>query len=323
MIYLGIVVLLFLAILSYFKIADRFNIIDKPNQRSSHTLITIRGGGIIFPIAALLWFAFFGFRYPYFTLGLFFIAIISFADDRLTLSTKPRLAVHLLSVGLMLYGLGFINFEWYYWALGFVLVIGWLNAFNFMDGINGITAFYALAVLVPLVYINKELTFVEMPLMYVVGISLLIFAWFNARKKARTFAGDIGSVSMGFILAFLLISLLIETQRWVYILFVAVYGIDAVLTIVQRLLRGDNIFQAHRTHLYQYLANEVGWSHISVSVIYTLVQLFISALVLVMVSGEVEEIYFGVLLVVLGLFYLMVKLPIQRKLVAIIPKKKE
>jgi len=300
----------------YLKIANRLNIIDKPNERSSHTHITIRGGGVIFPLAALLWFFFFGADFPFFILGLTLISIISFIDDRLTISTKPRLVVHLLSVALMLVELGFSDFPWYVWIFGFVLIIGWLNAFNFMDGINGITTFYALSVLLPIWYVNREYASVDPSLLYLIGLSLIVFAFFNARRKAKTFAGDVGSISMGFILAFILISLVIETGQWEYVLFVSLYGIDAVLTIAQRIIRKEDIFKAHRFHLYQYLANEVKCSHLSVSTIYALLQLVVSGLALMLLQIGAPSWAFILLLIVLGFIYLILKFIVFEKHVA-------
>lgn len=307
MIYLLLTGFLLIAMLTYFKLADKFNIIDTPNQRSSHYYITIRGGGIIFSIAALLWFAFFGATYPFFILGLALIAAISFADDRLTLSTKPRLAVHLISVALMLSELGFGSYAWYYWLIGFVLIIGWLNAFNFMDGINGITAFYALSVLLPLWYLNKYLEFTQNSFIYIQGIGILVFAFFNARKKARTFAGDVGSVSMAFILAFLLLQLILATKRWEFILLFAVYGVDAVLTIIHRLVKGENIFQAHRSHLYQYLANECAWPHLRVAALYAVLQLLVSLIIISFMNSAFFSSLALVLLTLLCLLYISAK----------------
>ncbi len=315
MIYGVIFLLLVLAILGYFKIAYYFNIIDKPNERSSHSIITIRGGGVIFSVAAILWFLLFGFQYPFFIVGLVLISIISFLDDRLTLSTKPRLAVHLLSVALMLYQLSFANFAWYWWLVGFILIIGWLNAFNFMDGINGITSFFSLAVLLPLWYVNNQTPFIETSLLISIGLSLVVFSYFNARKKAKTFAGDVGSISMGFILAFVLIALMLKTGNWVYVIFVAVYGIDAVLTIAQRLLRNENIFKAHRSHLYQYLANEAKWSHILVSIIYAVFQFLISVFVIIMVTFNLSSLSFILMLFALALFYIVIKISVTKRYV--------
>ena len=293
--------------LGYIRIAGRLNIIDKPNQRSSHHQATIRGGGMIFSVGVLLWFFSSGFNYQWFTTGVVLIAVISFLDDIYGLSTRPRLAVHLISVGLLLIDLGLAEVAWYWWLLAIVLIIGWINAFNFMDGINGITAFYTLAVLLPLYWLNHQVAFVETSLIYCVGLATLVFSYFNARKRARCFAGDVGSVSMAFILAFFLTKLILITMQWYWILLVAVYGIDSVITIVQRLGRGENIFKAHRTHLYQYLANESGYHHVFVAGLYATIQLLVSVLVILLFELELSTLYGVILLALLSLGYLFVK----------------
>lgn len=301
------VIVLFASMKGYLYLAQRFNIIDHPNERSSHQNITIRGGGIIFPIAVILWFLRFGQPYPWFATGLVLIAIISFLDDRFTLNTRPRLAVHLGAVFLLLWQSGFATLPGWAWLAAFILVIGWLNTFNFMDGINGITVFYALSVILPIWFLNQDLALVQDSLLYVIGISLLVFAWFNARKRARTFAGDVGSVSMGFVLAFLLIQLILATGQWYWVLLVSVYGVDSVITILQRLQRRENIFEAHRTHLYQYLANELGRPHVSISLAYALIQLAISALTVFAFRQNWSPWWGGVALLLLALLYILLK----------------
>jgi UDP-GlcNAc:undecaprenyl-phosphate GlcNAc-1-phosphate transferase len=280
MIYFLWTLILFVFIQLYFKVADRYNIIDKPNKRSSHTQITIRGGGIIFPFAVLLWSVFNGLSYPFFLAGLLSIATISFIDDVVTLPNRSRLAVHLISVLLLFYEAGIFNFEWYWWIIALILTIGWINAFNFMDGINGITAFYSISALISFLVTNYKYHFIEDELIWTMSIAVVIFSIYNARKKAKTFAGDVGSVSMAFILGFLMIRLVIISKQWEYILFFSVYGVDAVLTIMHRLIKRENIFEAHRTHLYQYLANERRISHLSVSALYACLQLGVNALLL-------------------------------------------
>ncbi|AEV34267.1 MraY family glycosyltransferase [Owenweeksia hongkongensis] len=316
MIYTVVSVLLVVAILLYFRIADRYNIIDKPNERSSHSSVTIRGGGIIFPIAILLWFLFFGFQYPWFTLGVLLISVISFLDDILTLSTKPRLAIHLLSVALLMYDLGIYSFPAYWWIIAFVLIIGWINAFNFMDGINGITAFYAISVLIPVGVYNMMQEVLPLSLILISAISAVIFAFFNARKKAKTFAGDVGSVSMAFIIAFLLITIILATGRWEFICFVAVYGVDAVLTIIHRLSKKENIFKPHRSHLYQYLANEMKVPHIGVAALYAFLQLMISFVVIKLIDSQLLPLVAFSILVVLSVIYTFAKSRILRTIKA-------
>lgn len=300
-------------ILIYFFLAKKLAIIDKPNERSSHSVITVRGGGIVFPLAVLLWFVQTGFQFPLFVLGVTLLASISFIDDIRPLSTLPRLVIHFLAVILILYDLGFQAYSWYWWLIAFILSIGWINAFNFMDGINGITAFYALAVLIPILKVNTTADFIDSDLIVYVSISLIAFSIFNARPRALCFAGDVGSVSMASIISFLMIALISKTGKWEYILFVSLYGIDTVLTIIQRLIKGENIFKAHRTHLYQYLANEMGWGHLKVAGLYAVIQLVISFLLLWISVIFSAQVFTLSLMAILVLVYIMVKRQVMQK----------
>ena len=278
MYYLIILVLLFLAELFYFKVADKYNIIDKPNERSSHTRITLRGGGVIFYFGALVYFLTSGFEYPWFMLALTFVAIISFIDDIRSTSQKLRLVFHFSAMALMFYQWGLFSLSWWWIIIALIICIGIINAYNFMDGINGITGGYSLVVLLSLAYINEEVTpFVEQDLIYTVIMSVLVFCFFNFRKKARCFAGDVGSVSIAFILLFLLGKLIIQTGDFSWIILLSVYGVDSVLTIFHRLMLHENIGLPHRKHLYQLMANELRIPHVAVSVIYMVLQFLIVA----------------------------------------------
>lgn len=278
MYYLIILVLLFLAELFYFKVADKYNIIDKPNERSSHTRITLRGGGVIFYFGALVYFLTSGFEYPWFMLALTFVAIISFIDDIRSTSQKLRLVFHFSAMALMFYQWGLFSLSWWWIIIALIICIGIINAYNFMDGINGITGGYSLVVLLSLAYINEEVTpFVEQELIYTVIMSVLVFCFFNFRKKARCFAGDVGSVSIAFIFLFLLGKLIIQTGDFSWIILLSVYGVDSVLTIFHRLMLHENIGLPHRKHLYQLMANELRIPHVVVSVIYMVLQFLIVA----------------------------------------------
>ena len=278
MYYLIILVLLFLAELFYFKVADKYNIIDKPNERSSHTRITLRGGGVIFYFGALVYFLTSGFEYPWFMLALTFVAIISFIDDIRSTSQKLRLVFHFSAMALMFYQWGLFSLSWWWIIIALIICTGIINAYNFMDGINGITGGYSLVVLLSLAYIDEEVTpFVEQDLIYTVIMSVLVFCFFNFRKKARCFAGDVGSVSIAFILLFLLGKLIIQTGDFSWIILLSVYGVDSGLTIFHRLMLHENIGLPHRKHLYQLMANELRIPHVVVSVIYMVLQFLIVA----------------------------------------------
>lgn len=309
MIYLYIAILLFAAELVYFKIADRFNIIDKPNERSSHSSITLRGGGIIFYIGVLFYFILSGFQYPYFFLGLTLMTLVSFADDILELSNRIRLSIHLVSVLLMGYQLNAFVLPWFYLLITFIVVIGVINAYNFMDGINGITACYSLAIAGLLAIVNSKLGFIDQELILFTLIATAVFAFFNFRKKAKCFAGDVGSVAMAYILLFIIASLIVYTQNLIYILFLAVYGIDTIWTIIRRLSRKENIFKAHRSHLYQFLGNEAGVNKLLISLVYGLLQFGIGLLVLAFADQDfTTQIVFALsLLIGLSTVYLLLK----------------
>ncbi len=275
MYYILISVLLLLAELFYFRIADKFNIIDKPNQRSSHTRITLRGGGIIFYIGTLAYFLTNNFHYPWFFFGLTLITGISFIDDIRPVSQKIRLILHFLGMGFMFYQWSMLDITWHWWfiVIGLILCTGIINAYNFMDGINGITGGYSLIILLSLAYINHYITaFTDIRLIIVLIIAILVFNFFNFRKKAKCFAGDVGSVSIAFILLFLIGQLILTTNDFSYIILLAVYGVDSVLTVAHRLILHENIGLPHRKHLYQIMANELKIPHVVVSSIYMVIQ---------------------------------------------------
>lgn len=309
MVYVLIAILLFIAELAYFKIADRFDIIDKPNERSSHKTITLRGGGIIFYLGVLFYFILSGFDYPYFFLGLTLMTVVSFVDDMIELSNRIRLGVHALSVLLMAYQLEVFNLPWFYLLITFIVVIGVINAYNFMDGINGITASYSLAVAGLLAMVNHSLGFIDQELILFTLIATAVFAFFNFRKSAKCFAGDVGSVAMAYILLFILASLILYTQNLIYILFLGLYGIDTVLTILQRLFKKENIFEAHRSHLYQYLGNEAGVNKLVVSFVYGILQFGIGLLVITFADQNLTSqlVFSASLLMGLSIIYVILK----------------
>lgn len=273
MYYLLVLVLLFLAELFYFRIADKFNIIDKPNERSSHTRITLRGGGIIFYFGALIYFLASGCEYPWFMLALTFVTGISFVDDIRSVSQKIRLVFHFSAMALLFYQWGLFSLPWWTIVIALVVCTGIINAYNFMDGINGITGGYSFIVLAALAYINQEIVrFAEPDMIYTLLCAVFVFCFFNFRKRAKCFAGDVGSVSIAFIILFLLGELIIQTENFSWIVLLAVYGVDSVLTIIHRLMLHENIGLPHRKHLYQIMSNELKVPHVVVSSIYMAAQ---------------------------------------------------
>lgn len=273
---------LFALLSIYIRYAPGYNIVDKPNKRSSHTKVTVRGGGIIFPISALAWFIYSGFQFPLLFTGLIIISIISFWDDLSKVSHKLRLAVHIGAMMLLFAEIQSPQLPWWSWIPALIISAGTINAYNFMDGINGITSGYSLSVLTGIWIVNNyQFQFVGNDLIYFMMISLVVFSYFNFRTKAKCFAGDVGSISIAYLIVFLLAKLIIQSGNWLYILFLSIYGVDTVFTIFYRIKQREDIFTAHRNHLYQLLVNELKFSHLTVAALYSFLQLIICLIIFI------------------------------------------
>ena len=303
--YLLITLVLFLLELLYFKIADRYNIVDKPNHRSAHTEITLRGGGIIFWFAALLYFAQHIENNYFFFAGISLVSLVSFWDDIQSLSNKIRISVHFLAISLIFYDLGVFESVHVIGVLvAYILAIGLINAYNFMDGINGITGLYTLVVMGSLLYVNQKIkVFIDADFIQYAMMASLVFLFFNFRKKAKCFAGDVGSIAIAFWVIYLVLKLILVTNSLVWLLFLAVYGVETVCTILHRLYLKENIFEAHRLHLYQVLSNEYRIQHRWVAAFYALAQIIVSVLVVVLYQKVSDITLFLVIIVPLILIY--------------------
>lgn len=318
-------VILFVMQFLYFYIADHFNIIDKPNHRSAHKEVTLRGGGVIFPIAFLIFIinhAFHNsirepFNYLTYGAGMLAICTISFIDDIVDLSSKIRLLVHFLSVTLLLLFLNaFTIWPWWLIPIAYIIIIGILNAYNFMDGINGMTGLYSSITLGALFFINQNIvTFTNIDFIIYPFLGCIVFLFFNYRKKAKCFMGDVGSLGIAFWIISLIGLLIIKTGDYKWILLLAVYGIETCLTIIERIRLKENIFEAHRRHLYQLLVNEKKIDHRIVSTVYALSQLIINIFLL---NIDLPYwLYFPIVLVPLIIVYLFVKINLKKSKVGV------
>lgn len=287
MVYVIVLVLLVLAELFYFKVADKFNIIDKPNERSSHSSIVLRGGGVIFSLSMIVWAVWMAVQgngqvvisYLPFLVGLLLVAGVSFWDDVKSLPDSVRLVVQFVSMGLMFWSMDILHWNmWWVVLIALIVCVGATNVINFMDGINGITASYSLAVLLPLVLLNQKLDFMEPSFLVVAILGVLVFCLFNFRPKgkAKCFAGDVGSIGIAFIMLFAIGKLVVMTGDVTYLIFLLVYGVDGCLTICHRILLHENLGEAHRKHAYQLMANELKIGHVKVSLLYMALQLVVS-----------------------------------------------
>lgn len=285
----GIIFVILLVLeITYFKIADKCNIIDRPNERSSHSTVVLRGGGIIFMLGLWIWAAFYGFGYPWFVVAVTLIAGVSFVDDIRSLPDSVRLVAQFVAMGLMFYQMDMLHWEmWWVVILALIVSVGATNVINFMDGINGITGGYALSVLLPLLLINNgavgcdlnaQVAFVPTSLIMTVILADVVFCLFNFRPKgkAKCFAGDVGSIGIAFILLFMIGQLIMKTGDVTYLIFLLVYGVDGCLTICHRIMLHENLGEAHRKHAYQLMANELKIGHVKVSLLYMGIQMAVS-----------------------------------------------
>lgn len=282
MIYIIVFTLLLVMELVFFKIADRYNIIDKPNHRSAHSEITLRGGGIIFWFAALLYFVQHIQDNYLFFIGITVISLVSFWDDIQSLSSKVRFLIHVVAISILFIDLQIYDlFPWYGILFAYFFFVGTINAYNFMDGINGITGLYTLAVLGSLWYTNEAIqVYTDSNFIIYPMIASFVFLMFNFRKKAKCFAGDIGSIAIAFWIVYLLLKLYIQTNSIVWILFLVIYGVDTSCTILHRIWLKEKLSEAHRWHFYQIVCNEYKLDHRLVAVIYATLQIAVSAFVL-------------------------------------------
>ena len=280
-----IAAILLIAELVYFKIADHFNIIDKPNERSSHSTIVLRGGGVIFTLSMIAWAVMMIAQgkdiLPYlpFLCGLLLIAGVSFWDDVHSLPDSARLVAQFVAMALMFWSMGIMHWDmWWFVIIALIVCVGATNVINFMDGINGITAGYALAILIPLLLVNRNVDFIEESYLVVAILGVLVFCIFNFRPKgkAKCFAGDVGSIGIAFIMLFALGLLIVKTGDLTWLVFLLIYGVDGVLTICHRIMLHENLGEAHRKHAYQLMCNELKIGHVKISVLYMVLQLAVS-----------------------------------------------
>jgi len=238
---------------------------------------TPTGAGILFPIAFL---AATPFSWHLFS-GLSLLTGISAWDDARPLPALLRLTVHLVASGLLLWPT--LGDALPHFLLATLLLTGWLNACNFMDGINGMLALYSIVLLLSLSLASHPSPAAALasagksasgPLLG----TLLAFLLLNFRRRALCFAGDTGSITLAAITTWLGLSIWQDTSNLYLFAFPALFLLDAGLTLLLRLFRGANILQSHREHLYERLAYSRGWDHRAVAAAYATCQLGINLL---------------------------------------------
>ena len=282
---------------------------------------TIRGGGIIFPLALLLFLVTSGEISIYFLVAILLLAIVGFADDLKGLSRSVRFGVQVIAMLLLFFDLNVFAHSWWIILLLLIIATGTVNAYNFMDGINGITCGYSVVILGSLYYINNNaIHFVSNDLLWIMMVALGVFGFFNFRTKAICFAGDVGSLTIGFAMIYLILKLIMISHNYIFVFLLSIYASDTILTLIHRLMLRQNIFKAHRLHLYQVVISVTGLSHLSMTFIYMVVQVLVSSVIIYNLGLSLLQQYiWGVVVAVfLALAYLVIKRHFYKSLINVV-----
>lgn len=324
LVYIIIFIILFIIEVFYLKYASLKNIRDKKFNRNTHLLTTITGGGFLF-IPTIILFCFFFSReidtnLTFFILAIIMVAIISFIDDLKPLSPQFRLAIQFIAVNIAFFGIGFFSSLSIAGILlifgGYILAIGYTNLYNFMDGINGMTFLNALCSYITFYLINTYLIhFTNSNLIAVLIIATIVFGYFNFRKQPKCFAGDVGSITIGFTIIFFTLKLFIITKNPLVFLILGIYSLDGGWTILERLFRKENIFKPHLRHLYELFANELKTLHLIISTVYLLLQAVLNTLVYYAIKNDYNSITsFVIISICLSLIYIFTKKRIYKRI---------
>jgi len=313
--YILIVTSLIVGLLIYLKMAEKWSIIDQPNSRSSHVYITKRGGGVIYLFGMIVYIICSKFNMSNIIICGLFLGLMGFIDDVKNLDFKIKLVLQSITIGLFLTTDYYVGLEWYLLILMFFFILSSINILNFMDGINGMTILYSLTFLISFYIINTHfIVFTDSNFLLITILSNLIIGFFNVRKRAICFLGDVGAITMGFIYAVLTITLMVKINSLSPLILFLVYFMDSGWTIVERLLAKENIFRPHRKHLYQLLVNEYKLSHLLVASIYFSIQALINITWLMNYEKDLSPI---ILISIFGIFsaiYLLTKKIANKKL---------
>ncbi len=258
----------------YKNFCSSFKFLDIPNKRSSHTIATPKGAGIVFAITSII-FIIFIFNYSY-ILILIPLLIIGFLDDFKGVSRISRLFVQFFTSLFIVYNSNLFKFftlsngnleNLFFFIFLITCSIGIINFFNFSDGIDGLVASSGSIYLILIgIFTN--------PIYLFIGVSLGVFLIFNW-SPAKLFMGDVGSTFIGAIVVISSLSKNNSLDSLVSLLMIAPILIDPFICVLRRLISRQNIFIAHKTHLYQRL-HQSGWKHSYISLLYSAGTLLLS-----------------------------------------------
>lgn len=259
------------------KYALAKSLMDVPNSRSSHTIPTPRGGGVAIVVSflfALFWLMLTDAIDSAWALGLMGagagVAILGFLDDHGHIAARWRLLGHFAAASWLLLWVGGlpslqvlgtpIKLGWLGHALALLYLVWMLNLYNFMDGIDGIASVEAVCVCVGgalLYWLTGYSNLIGVPLALAAAVTGFLIWNF---PPARIFMGDAGSGFLGLILAGLSIQAAVVSPQlfWSWLILLGVFIVDATFTLARRLMRGDKVYEAHRSHAYQFATRHFG-----------------------------------------------------------------
>lgn len=278
-------IIIIIALYYYISRAKKHGWTSDHNEQTDGHPTAIIGGGFIFYLSIILWSIGVDWLYEpsesmsHMIVGLTMLAACSFADDILKLKIWIRLVVQFIATLFLCAQLSSLTTPLPItgWIIFMICSVGFTNAYNFMDGINGMTGLYSITLLSIFLWYNLNVFhFISGTFILFALISALVFTILNCRKRAIIFCGDVGSISMGYIIVTILSYLIISTSDVTAIAFVLVYGVDTTLTIIRRIIERENIFQSHNKHLYQILNRTFGLNQVAISIGYSITQLIIS-----------------------------------------------
>jgi len=302
------------------------SLLDIPNERSSHTLATPRGGGLSFVITFLValsvlggW----GYVTPSVLVSLLgaggLVALVGFMDDHGHIAARWRLLGHFIAAGWGLFWIGGLppitffgvplSAAWLSIIIGLLYLVWLLNLYNFMDGIDGIASIEAICVCLGgslLYWLTGHAQEAVLPMLLAATVAGFLVWNF---PPARIFMGDAGSGFLGIVLGLLALMAgwINPLLFWGWLILLGVFVVDATFTLARRLLRGDKVYQAHRSHAYQYASRRYA-GHRPVSLAVAAINLgwllpVASAVVLLKLDGALGTMVAYAPLVVLALIY--------------------
>lgn len=265
----------------------------------------------MFYVAFLIFSVHTHFHYLFLFIGVTLLAVVSFVDDIKGLTVRQRIPVQALSIFFTLLEID-VPYQWL--AIPLLIIAGILiiNCYNFIDGINGMLGLYSASVFLFAGYLCHLEKIFTVELATLLFISILVFGFYNFRKRALFFSGDVGSMTMGILAFFVVLLLSITLGAPVIILLLSVCLTDTLGTILKRFFARKNIFEAHREHIYEQLTDRTSLSHLQIAGSYTSIQLLCNFIVL-MTYKESIEIQLGIVLVC-TLFFSTIYYIVNRKL---------